>query len=76
MFQVFDNGKPADNKHFPVAACWNKSQYSSFEEAYEYAKDWLGHYAYSLEESIHKVDWKIPYGGCDDYIEIREVRER
>ena len=70
MYQVLDNGKPADCFHCNVHESWNKSTYSTFEEALEYARDWLGRYGIGV---VLKPNTPWDYSGYGDIIEIREV---
>lgn len=70
MFQVFDNGRPADCNNHKVHPTWNKSMYDSFEEAQQYCHQWLGEYANCTPL---KPNQKINYSGWGDTIEIREV---
>ena len=69
MYQVFDNGKPADCLHCKVHESWNKSAYDTFEEALEYANKWLGMYG----GVVLKLNTPWDYSGYGDMIEIREV---
>jgi hypothetical protein len=73
MFQVFDNGRPADCNNHKVHPTWNKSMYDSFEEAQQYCHQWLGEYANCTPL---KPNQKINYSGWGDTIEIREVSTR
>jgi hypothetical protein len=71
MFQVLDNGKPADCFHCGVHESWNKSSYPTLKEAKFYALRWLGDFCYCI-----KPDWNgspVNYDGYGDMIEIREV---
>ena len=69
MYQVLCNGRPADCYNHDVHQSWNKSVYFTFEEAVEYAKDWLGHYGIGI---VLKLNTPCDYGE-GDIIEIREV---
>lgn len=74
MFQVFDNGKPAD--------CWNQkslgdgengwttSAFDTLDDAQEYATRYLG--IYNPGRSL-EVGEKYDYSGYGDILEIREV---
>lgn len=44
MWQVLENGKPADCFHYKLHESWNKSQYETLEEAAEYAKKYFWPY--------------------------------
>lgn len=41
MYAVYENGKPAI---LPDSDVWNKYQFDTFDEAREYAINWLGMY--------------------------------
>jgi hypothetical protein len=71
MYQVLENGKPCDCNHHKVHSSWNKSSYSTFEEAQEYAMKWLGEYA--PPKGTLKLNTAYHYTGSDDYIEIKEI---
>jgi len=71
MYQVFDNGKPADCLHHDVAPCWSRSKFETFGEANTYANKWLG-----FDRAIGIIlnldeDWD--YSGYGDMICIRIV---
>jgi hypothetical protein len=55
VFQVFEDGKPADCFHHYVDKSWNKSSFATFEEAVDYANNWLG-----ISEPI-SFELDIPY---------------
>ena len=42
MFQVFEDGKPADTQGYPIVrgSCWENSKFETFDEAVEYAHLW------------------------------------
>jgi len=71
MFQVFDNNKPADASGHNVHHTWNNSTFSTFEEAHQYANQWL---APSHGLVILKLNQPYDYSGYGDIIEIREVQ--
>lgn len=73
MFQVFDNGKPADRVGCKVHDSWNKSSYDTLEEAREYVKMWLGKTWALSADVVLQVGVPVDYTGFGDYIEIREV---
>jgi hypothetical protein len=70
MYQVFDNGKPADCFHCNVHESWNNSVYDTFEKALEYANKWLGFFGSGV---VLKLNTPWDYSGYGDMIEIREV---
>lgn len=70
-YQVFEGGKPADCFHHKVDSSWNKSTFDTFEEAIEYAEQWLHPFVGKLGRVLKvnvPFEW---YGDC--FIEIREV---
>lgn len=42
MFQVLDNGKPAEAGYFNVHKSWKTSRFDNFEDAQQYAWAWMG----------------------------------
>ena len=69
MFRVYDCGKPADCKHHLVHSSWAESEFSTYEEAVKYAREWLGIYDQGFAFELGKV---YNYGGHSIGIEIRE----
>lgn len=72
MFQVFDDGKPADTTGYPQlkGKGWENSCFNTLEKAREYARHWLGCY---YEDSYFRIGIPYDYDGCGSMIEIREV---
>ncbi len=75
MFQVFDNGKPADSNGFPYLANlgWENSRFYTLEDARDYAHKWLGMGIYGMFEI--GVNFPYDYSGYGDTIEIRQIEE-
>ena len=72
MFQVFDNGKPADCDHCAVSKSWACSKFDTFEQALEYANSWLG---YGLASGVVlKLNEEWDYSGAGDTICIKAVQ--
>lgn len=73
MFQVLDNGKPADSSEYPSLKGhgWNNSIFQFFEAAEAYAMLWLGKYSACAPDVPDK---KIDYTGCGDTIEIKSLQ--
>lgn len=71
VYQVLENGKPADSKSYPKLANlgWDNSTFESFEAALAYALKWLGCYAPKTLE----VGIPYDYSGYGDTIEIKKV---
>jgi len=72
LFQVFDNDRPADCFNHEVHKSWEQSKFKTFDEALEYARNWLGY----PEGDIPPLELNVPwdYSGYGDKIEIREVK--
>lgn len=70
-FQVLDNNEPADCHHFKLDPSWDKSVFDTFEQAEEYALEWLGLYAPDKGEL--KPNTPYCYSGAEDYLEILVV---
>lgn len=78
MFQVLENGKPANHQSFPkVHPSWNKAEWETFEQAKIYAWKWLGDCAGGSNDGTDGVELKLntpyDYSGYGDIIEIREI---
>lgn len=69
-YQVFDNGKPADQKGFPILKGngWKSSKFSTWQAAMAYARKWLGAYVVPL-----KINTPVDYSGYGDKIEVRRI---
>ena len=78
MFQVFDNGNPADHRfNKTVSTIWGPSHFDSFNAALIYARQWLWPYggedASGLTGIVLHPNTPYDYSGYGDFIEIREV---
>jgi hypothetical protein len=77
MFQVFENGLPADNTFYKALAHderWNDSKFHTFEAAVFYANAWLGDWKPELARI--RYEWKLgaPYHyRYDDYVVICRI---
>jgi len=76
-FQVFDNRKPAECrflnlKNHDCNKCkWSNSVFNELHLAFDYAAEWLGHFA-SPDTMQKLVQFgKVDYSGYGDIIEIR-----
>lgn len=68
MFQVLDNGKPAEMER---SILWGDSIFQYFEQAYRYAKRWIGP---GTEDCVpNRPDKKADYSGHGDTIEIKSL---
>lgn len=67
-YQVLENNKPCDCKHFPVDKSWEKSTYDSLDEARDYLNNWLGLFGPVSE------DFK-PGDECDLYDSVCTIKE-
>lgn len=69
-YQVFDNGKPADQKGFPILKGngWKNSKFPTWQAAMAYARKWLGAYVVPL-----KINTPVDYSGYGDKIEVRRI---
>lgn len=67
MFQVFVKDEPAD--------CCNRSKFNTYEEALDYAKNYLGWYSAQIEQMSDTLPVGVAYdySGYGNLIEIREV---
>lgn len=77
MFQVFDNGVPADTAHCKVHHSWASSTFQTYEEALKYARMWIAPYGGSYDGSQGldiELDKPCDYNGMGDIIEIRSVK--
>lgn len=77
MYQVLNNGRPADCNEFNVLSSLNQSIYINFDDAKRYAMKWVH------EEDYDNVDWNnlkpnvpVDYDGCGDTLEIRNLSKR
>lgn len=70
MFQVFDNDKPAQYPNCNVDSSWSNSVFTTFADACNYAKNWLGVYWDGKRLELNK---SYDYSGCGDNLEIREI---
>lgn len=74
MYEVLDNGYPANYKGYPFleGKGWDVSEFETLNEAREYLKHWLGVYC---PNNVHKIqaDEKVFYNGMGDWVEIRTV---
>lgn len=71
MYQVFDNGRPADKTGFPllIGKGWDTSSFPALQEAQEYALNWL-----NLPQNCGlelQVDAPYDYSGYGDILEIK-----
>ena len=71
MYQVFDNGQPADYGHYDVPKSWGSSKFKIYQQAEDYARKWLGDFYSGVTLKPNK---RIDYSGYGDYIEIREIK--
>lgn len=65
-FVVIDSGNPA---RYPNSATWGKCEFQTFEEAVEYANDWLGDYG--PLPPTYKVGARFNYYDSEQWMEIR-----
>ena len=70
-YEVYDNGKLAGYPYRNVNSSWIQPPLMTFEQAQEYAKQWLGQHA-SLVPMY--PDEKVDYSGNGDFIEIRTIK--
>ncbi|MEK7499292.1 MAG: hypothetical protein AAB649_01660 [Patescibacteria group bacterium] len=72
-FGVFNNDKPASREGFPElkGEGWDTHLFGTFEEASDYAREWLGSRA--GEGRLFKLWVPIYYNGYGDTIVIREI---
>ncbi|MDE1833835.1 MAG: hypothetical protein KGH64_00695 [Candidatus Micrarchaeota archaeon] len=72
-YRVYDNNKPASVKGFPLLAKlgWDNHEFDTWDEAFEYAKKWLGDYDNLPETMLERTSFKVEYSGYGDYLEIR-----
>jgi hypothetical protein len=68
MFQVLDNGKPADYLHHTVDHSWKQSLFQTEEEAIAYAKHWTND-----RELKIKCGESVDYSGYGDIVSIVKV---
>jgi hypothetical protein len=71
MWQVLDNHKPANGTSYNLYnEDYGKSEFSSFDDAHEYALHWLGQWGRGL-----KLQPNTPYdySGYGDIIEIKSI---
>ncbi len=69
MFQVLDDGKPAESR---LSILWTNSIFQHFEDAHKYAKRWVG---LGYEDCVpDKPDKKVDYSGRGNIIEIQELK--
>lgn len=69
MFCVYDNGKPASVKGFPVIKSvkgWETHRFDTWPKAVAYASQWIGRII-QPEDLIKSYD----YSGYGDIIEVR-----
>jgi len=69
MFKVLDSGRLARYPECHVSPTWVSCEFKTFQEAFAYAKDWLGSF-YSLPSNWDGSVYN--YNGYGDTIEIRE----
>ena len=73
-YGVYENNKPCSRQGYPNLKfeCWSNHVFPTFEEAVQYARDWLGAYG-----DYAKLELDIPfnYNGYGDMIEIKEIEE-
>ena len=67
MFQVLDNGKPAELKGSKL---WSDSIFQFFEEAQEYAEYYMAEFGTCAPK---RPDKKVDYSGRGDTIEIKSL---
>ena len=72
MFIVQENDKDAvlPNSEY---SHWHNCKFSTYDEAVEYAKDWLGMY-YDLGMKF-EIGIPVEFHGKDAYITIKEIKE-
>ena len=71
MFVVYESGKKANREGFSYlkSECWANCSFPTMEQAIDYAKEWLGHFAEAVSYT-----WDgsaVDYSGYADTIEIR-----
>jgi hypothetical protein len=77
MYQVFDNGKPAQYPDHPVHPSRDNSTFETLREALVHAWKWLGPFGGSFDGSSGiplQVGIPWDYSGHGDMIEIRKVK--
>lgn len=75
MFKVLQDNKDCTSKTYgwQEGLGWDNCEFTTFQQALEYAKAWLGDYA---EGYVDYEDWDgkpYDFSGCGNKIEIREV---
>jgi hypothetical protein len=71
-WQVLDNNKPAKGLTFdPHDEDWGKHEFESFEDAHNYAVNWLGRWGYGLKFQPNTI---YDYSGYGDTLQIKEVK--
>ena len=68
-YAVYDNGRPAKYPEVAVHSSWDNNRFDTFEEALDYARNWLGPYG---EGVVLKLGVSWDYSGYGDQIVIRE----
>jgi hypothetical protein len=71
MYQVLENGQPADCEHRRVDSFWAKSSYNDFDDAKAYLQKWMGLDAQSVNWDKVIVGKKIRYKKYT--MEIKEI---
>lgn len=70
FYRVFDTNKLAKFPECNVDPSWNQCDYGSFNEAENYAINWLGHYA--PDHGVLKLNTPFKYG-MDSFVVITKV---
>lgn len=71
QYCVLENNRPAC---YPSGIHWTVWKYNTYEEAFQYAKLWLGHYGTDITPSQLPVDIPFCYNG-GDYIKIAKIKD-
>jgi len=72
MYQVYDNGRLADlTNSGNQDSIWQHPVCETFEQALQYAEQWLG----DLAGINLKPNVPVDYSGYGDMIEIRKIEE-
>ena len=70
-YEVRENGKPCTYDNFPTSKDWNNAVFTTKEEAYAYACEWLEVTHGMLDFNIFNVPYN--YNGYGDLIHIVET---
>ena len=70
VFCVLENDRPAC---YPTKAeCWHNWKFQKYEQAFNYAKAWLGQYGENLNFAMLPVGGSFEYNGYDKELDENE----